>query len=62
MTGETNLRVLIKYMQPVLNDGLYVFYRLPNAEGIDLERIVFFFKEEEGLTVVVEKTYALGKR
>ena len=58
MTGETNLRVLIKYMQPVLNDGLYVFYRLPNAEGIDLERIVFFFKEEEGLTVVVEKTYA----
>ena len=58
MTGETNLRVLIKNMQPILNDGLYVFCRLPNTEGIDLEHIVFFFKEEEGLTVLVEKAYA----
>ena len=58
MTGETNLRVLIKYMQPVLNDGLYVFCLLPNVKDIDLDKIIFFFKEEEGLTIVVERTYA----
>ncbi len=58
MNGETNLKVLIKNMQPVLNDGLFVFCRLSNTEGIDLDRIVLFFKEEEGLTVVAEKVYA----
>ena len=58
MSGETNLKVLIKNMQPIINDGLYVFCRLPTTEGIDLEHIVFFFKEKEAVTVVVERAYA----
>lgn len=58
MHGETNLSVLIKNMQPVLNDGLYVFCLIPHQTTLDIPQIVFFFKEKEGITVVVEKTYA----
>ncbi len=58
MSGETNLSVLIKNMQPVLNDGLYVFCLLPHQTALDMPHIVFFFREQEGVTVVVEKAYA----
>ncbi len=58
MTGETNLSVLIKNMQPVLNNGLFVFCSLPAQTAIDFHRIVFFFREQEGVTIVVEKVYA----
>ncbi len=58
MHGETNLFVLIKNMQPVLNDGLYVFCLMPLQTTLDLPHILFFFKEKEGITIVVEKAYA----
>lgn len=48
-------------MQPVLNDGLYVFCSLKPPTGLDFHRMVFFFKEQEGITIVVEKTYADAK-
>jgi uncharacterized protein len=56
--GETNLSVLIKNMQPVLNDGQYVFCSVPTIAAFDLDKILFFFKEKEGFTIVLEKTYA----
>ena len=42
-------------MQPVLNDGLYVFSSVSSIASFDLNKILFFFKEEEGFTVVLEK-------
>ncbi len=55
MQGETNLSVLIKNMQPILNDGLYVFSSVSSIALFNLDKILFFFKEEEGFTVVLEK-------
>lgn len=58
MKGETNLAVLIKNMTPILNDGEYVFCSISKEKVIDFSKIIHFFKEKEGLTIVVEKQYA----
>ena len=58
MQGQTNLSVLIKNMQPILNDRLYVFCLMPPQTVLDFNRIVFFFREQEGVSIVVEKAYA----
>jgi uncharacterized protein len=57
MTGETNLDILISTMKPRLNDGEYVFCSLKSAE-IDVENCLFFFRENEGVTIVCAKEYA----
>ena len=58
MGGETNLSVLIKNMQPVLNRGLYVFSSVSTIDTFDLNKIILFFKENEGFTIIIEKNYA----
>ena len=58
MGGETNLSVLIKNMQPVLNEGQYVFSSISTIDTFDLNKIILFFKENEGFTIIIEKNYA----
>ena len=62
MAGETNLSILIKNMQPILNEGQYVFCSMRSQSAIDFHRIVFFFREQEGVTIVLEKSYADVKK
>jgi uncharacterized protein len=57
MSGETNLNKLITSMKPHLNDGEYVFCTLQTIV-IDSQKILCFFKETEGITIVCAKTYA----
>ena len=57
MIGETNLDVLISTMKLHLNDGDYVFCSLQN-EAIDFPNYLFFFRENEGVTIVCTKEYA----
>ena len=57
MIGETNLDVLISSLKPHLNDGDYVFYSLQN-DDIDFPNYLFFFRENEGMTIVCTKKYA----
>jgi hypothetical protein len=57
MTGETNLNVLIHSMKPVLNDGQFVFCTMPNG-NIDTSKIICFFQESEGITIICSKEYA----
>lgn len=58
MSGEKDLDILLKTMKPTLNKGDYVFCTLKNVEQVDFNDILFFFKEEEGITVVVAKEIA----
>jgi uncharacterized protein len=51
--AETNLSVLLKNMQPQLNAGDYVFCTPPPALVIEQQHVLFFFKEAEGVTVVL---------
>jgi len=58
-TGETNLIALIANMRPVLNDGTYVFTTVTDIDAIPRSIPIFEMKEEEGITVVVSKEYAV---
>lgn len=58
MAGETNLQVLISGMKPVLHEGDYVFAAVDDIELFDITKMVSFFKEEEGYTIIIEKTTA----
>jgi len=58
MTGETNLSILIKTLHPVLNEGEYVFSCVKDLDNVDFEHLIFHFKENEGITIVVGKEYA----
>lgn len=58
MIKETNLQQLLKKVQPILNKGEYVFCFIKSLENIDLQKVLFLFKEAEGITLIVKKTYA----
>ncbi len=59
MSGEKDLAVLIQNMEPVLNTGEYVFCTIETLGGIpDIGRILFFFRETEAITIVLEKKIA----
>jgi uncharacterized protein len=57
MTGETNLGILISTMKPRLNEGQFVFCTIPEKD-IDTSKIICFFRESEGLTLICSKEYA----
>lgn len=58
MAGETNLTQLIKGMTPILNKGDFVFTTVKDASKINRSDTVCEFREEEGVTLVIEKQKA----
>src|SRR5437868_13043043 len=58
MSGETNIRSLLKNMTPKLNAGEYVFCSLHSISSLNPEDIIGTFKEEEGWTVILPKALA----
>lgn len=59
MAGETSLAALLRGMQPVLNDGEYVYCTLPpdSAAPAGLSPLGSF-REREGQTLILERTDA----
>jgi hypothetical protein len=58
MSGETNLDVLLKNMQPCLNEGEYVFCTVDEIKSVNQKELLFYFREKEAITVVVRKEFA----
>ena len=58
MTGETNLKLLIKGMQPILNTGEYVFCSLKDISQISRNDTLCEFKEAQGTTIVINRKKA----
>lgn len=58
MAGEKEIKKLIKEMTPRLNDGEYVFLTIKELSEIDRSATICEFKEEEGITVVIERNKA----
>jgi uncharacterized protein len=58
MAGEKNLSQLIAGMNPKLNKGEYVFVSVEDVDEIDRALTICEFKEEEGVTIVIEKSKA----
>ncbi|WP_282162302.1 ACT domain-containing protein [Ulvibacterium marinum] len=58
MSGETRLKKLINEIDPRLNPGEYVFSTVSTTDTIDRANILCEFKEQEGITVILERTQA----
>lgn len=59
MDGAINdLGVLLASMEPVLNEGVYLFAVLPDKHPMPLGEAVAAVREAEGWTVVVEESKA----
>ncbi|WP_242093746.1 ACT domain-containing protein [Aestuariivivens sediminicola] len=58
MSGEKDLRTLVKFMNPRLNDGEYVFVVADDSQTIERSKTLFEFKEMEGRTIVLLKDIA----
>lgn len=59
MTGETDLALLLKGMEPVLQPGRVVFARAPEHGSIDPGLSPLgTFREKEGLTLIVDEDEA----
>lgn len=57
-SGITNLTELISKMEPVLNEGEYVFVTLKDASSIPRAITIAEIKEAEGTTLVLAKAKA----
>ena len=58
MAGETSLATLLRSMSPQLNDGEYVFCCIADAHQLQGCEAVGSFREQEGLSVILERTQA----
>jgi hypothetical protein len=58
MTGEKDLKKLLKTMKPKLNEGEYVFCVMNSVVNIEDSDILMSFKEQEGTTVILKKEVA----
>lgn len=57
--GITNLATLIKHMEPVLNEGEYIFATVTDLAAIPRGITICEIKEKEGTTVVLPKEEAI---
>ncbi len=58
MPAETDLSILLKELQPILNPGEFVFTSVKDAPQSAGSSPLFFFREAEGITLVLERTRA----
>jgi hypothetical protein len=58
MPGESDLNIILKTLKPFLHDGEYVFCQVPDQYPIDLNDIISYFKEGEGVTIILSKKTA----
>tara|TARA_B100001989_G_C24535947_1_gene464411 strand:+ start:460 stop:855 length:396 start_codon:yes stop_codon:yes gene_type:complete len=59
MNGETNLDILLKNMQPVLHEDIYVFHssNISFNEAVQFNPILIF-REVEGTALIIQKETA----
>jgi hypothetical protein len=58
MPGETDLSIILKTLQPILNEGEYVFCQVPDGLEMELTEAISFFRENEGTTIIISKSVA----
>ncbi|NJL48189.1 MAG: ACT domain-containing protein [Leptolyngbyaceae cyanobacterium SM2_5_2] len=58
MAEETELCTLLRAMQPVLQEEIYVFARTPWVDGGSTLHPIGLFREKEGLTLILPQSQA----
>jgi hypothetical protein len=57
ITGETDLKKLLKTLKPKHNAGDFVFCAVNDLNGINLNDIIMSFREKEGHTIIIKKDF-----
>jgi hypothetical protein len=61
MTGELDLKVLLRRMKPEMQDGIFVFCTIAETADIPTTlRPLLTFREQEGTTLVIRREEAEG--
>lgn len=55
MEGEVNLQNILKNLNPLLNEGKYVYCKVDMIDEIPLSKVLFLFRETESITLVLKK-------
>ena len=58
MSGEKDLKQLLKSMKPEHIPGDYVFCKVANLENVNLNEVEMFFREKEAITLILKKEIA----
>ncbi|MEO5893359.1 MAG: ACT domain-containing protein [Ferruginibacter sp.] len=58
MAGEASLTTLLQQMEPVLNEGEFVFCSTGAIDDKYWQKAIGTFREKEGLTVIINKMTA----
>ena len=59
MSGETDLNTLLKTLQPALSTESFVFVSVPYAVSpTHLANALMVYKEDEGITLILESSFA----
>lgn len=58
MSGEKDLAKLLAAIEPKIQEGDYVFCSVADVSRIDMADVVLYFREEEGITVILKKEMA----
>lgn len=58
MSGEKNLKTLLKTLKPKHNLGEFVFCKTDHRNQINLSQIIMTFREEESTTIIAKKEVA----
>jgi len=58
MPGESDLHIILMTLKPFLHDGEYVFCQVPDQYPVDLNDIISYFREGEGVTIILSKIKA----
>ncbi|MCB0685529.1 MAG: ACT domain-containing protein [Saprospiraceae bacterium] len=58
MTGHTDLKTILSFLNPILNAGIYVFAVIPDHSGVVPKEAILTFKEKEGVTIIIRETLA----
>jgi len=58
MSGETDIKFLLKNMTPELSDGEYVFCTVSEIINISPNDMIGSFREKEGYTIILDKQLA----
>jgi hypothetical protein len=58
MNSKSDLKTLLKSMNPMLHEGIYVFCTLEKFTFIDPKDLIMSFREAEGTTIIIRKELA----
>jgi uncharacterized protein len=59
MKGETSLQKILSEVQPILQEGIFVFCTLKNEHATLAQHAQMSFREKEGTTYIIEKELAI---